>query len=190
MIKHVLANLLMLSLATGSTAQMTRLIPDFATAQYAGSIGFASIGVGYDVKARSRISLHYGYVPASLGGTLNIVAGKYAFVPMQLERSARLTIQPVAIGAMLTYHFGENFYSKWPSHRYPEGYYWWKSSLRFHVLAESSFTYTLSNSFFKTVSGYLEFNTNDLYAVSYALNTSGIHFFDIIKLGAGIRVRF
>jgi hypothetical protein len=56
--------------------------PDFVTGQYAGSIGYFSIGTGYDIfKHNARVSAHFGTVPKSQGGLLNIVTGKIFFVP-------------------------------------------------------------------------------------------------------------
>lgn len=173
-----------------SYGQGSDLFPDFVTIQYAGSIGYKSLGVGYELKDRARVSAHYGFVPASRGGILHIVTGKYLFTPITIEQSSKLNIQPLNVGAMITYHFGENFYTLWPSDRYPKGYYWWPSSLRLHLLLESAVTYHLNDSFFKSVSGYIEFNTNDLYVVSYALNVKSINFFDIVKSGVGVRLRF
>jgi hypothetical protein len=171
-------------------AQDSDLYPDFITIQYAGSIGYKSLGVGYEIKDRARVSAHYGFVPASRGGILHIVTGKYLFTPITIEQSSKLNIQPLNVGAMITYHFGENFYTRWPSDRYPKGYYWWPSALRLHLVLESAVTYQLTDSFFKSVSGYIEFNTNDLYVVSYVLNVRSINFFDIIKSGVGVRLRF
>jgi len=171
-------------------AQDSDLYPDFITIQYAGSIGFKSMGVGYEIKDRSRISAHYGFVPASRGGVLHIVTGKYLFTPVKIERSSRLFFQPLNVGAMITYHFGENFYTRWPRDQYPKGYYWWPSALRLHLLLESEITYELKDSFLKSVSGFVEFNTNDLYVVSYVQNVRSINFFDIVKSGVGVRLRF
>jgi opacity protein-like surface antigen len=165
------------------------LIPDFAVAQYAGSIGYASIGFGYSVSEKSRLSLHYGKVPACKGGPLDIIAAKFFCSPYTLSPSATILIKPVDLGFMVTYHFGDNFYTLWLD-RYPDGYYWWSSSTRFHLALESAVTYLLPNSFFKSITGYVEFNTNDLYMVSFVLNHKTIGFLDIVKAGAGVRIKF
>lgn len=188
----VFALLLLCVTTTGASAQgRSLLIPDFAVVQYADSLGYASVGVGYGLTKKIRGSLHYGFVPESKGGSLYILSTKFLFSPWTTKLNETFQLQPFDIGIMATYHFGDNFHDRWPS-RYPDGYYWWTSSTRFHLVAESSATYLIpaSRSFFKSVSGYIEFNTNDLYVVSFVQNTRSISFFDIVKSGVGMRVRF
>jgi hypothetical protein len=50
------------------------LVPDEAILQYAGSIGYLSVGGGYKLfkNERGNLDFLYGYVPASAGGRLHI----------------------------------------------------------------------------------------------------------------------
>lgn len=108
--------------------------PDFITAQYAGSIGYLSGGIGYDIlKNRARVTVHYGHVPKWKGGPLNIFATKFLYVPAVYQVTDRAAISPFDFGLMVSYHLGSNFRSRWPTHRYPERYYWWQTSFRFHL---------------------------------------------------------
>ncbi len=178
-----------LTITDAIAQQRSKIIPDFAVIQHAGSIGYASVGVGYDLTKKMRGSLHYGFVPEIKGGGLDILSAKFLYSPWAIRLNKNFQLSPCDFGVLTTYHFGEEFHDRWPS-RYPEGYYWWTSSIRFHLVAESSFTYLISNSIFKSVSGYIEFNTNDLYLVSFAQNNRSISFFDIVKSGVGIRMKF
>ncbi|MBL7877813.1 MAG: hypothetical protein JNL53_19260 [Cyclobacteriaceae bacterium] len=164
--------------------------PDFLVAQYAGSIGYASVGVGYDLGKKSRASIHYGYVPENKGGVLNIVTGKYSYSPVTIQPSSKYLIQPINVGGMISYHLGGDYYFRWPKHRYPTGYYWWSSALRIHATIESSITFQINDSFIKSITTYVEFNTNDLYIISYLQNIESLHLFDIVKTGVGVRVKF
>jgi hypothetical protein len=177
--------------ALHASGQRSRYLPDHAGLQYAGSIGYVSAGAGYDVMRKSaRMSFHYGFVPEAKGGRLNIVATKLAFKTMSFRLSERTRINPLDAGIMISYHFGSNFRSRWPNYRYPEGYYWWKTSLRAHLLVESFFTVDLKEKFFKSFTTYVEFNSNDLYIVSYLQNRSSLSLRDIVKIGYGVRMNF
>jgi hypothetical protein len=171
-------------------AQQPGLTPDFGTIQYAGSIGFISGGVGYDVFKRHQLSLHYGHVPERLGGPLHIVATRLMFNISSLRISEHVMISPFNAGVMVSYHFGSQFKSRWPSHRYPEGYYWWKTSLRAHLAAETSITLSLKEQRVQSVTAFVAFNTNELYLISFLKNTRSLGLADIIKVGYGMRVRF
>lgn len=185
---------LIVSMAVFVSAQAQKhgAIPDFGVVQYAGSIGYFSVGAGYDIfKDKGRMSLHYGYTPPAKGGPLNIIATKFFYEPFIINITDKVVLQPADIGLMISYHAGNNFSTSWPSHRYPEGYYWWKTSLRLHLALESSFTLIFDDkSFFKKFTGYAEFNTNELYVVSYVTNSHALSFADIIKIGIGARLNF
>ncbi|CAG4994177.1 hypothetical protein DYBT9275_01337 [Dyadobacter sp. CECT 9275] len=166
------------------------LIPDFATVQYAGSIGWLSVGTGYDIlKDRARLSVQYGYVPEPKGGPLHILSGSFVYEPFIIKPSTKMNINVLDTGIRFSYQFGEDFHFRWPG-RYPEGYYWWKTALRAHLITETSITWKSPESnFIKATTGYIELNSNDLYLVSYFLNTKSLSPSDIIKIGAGIRFK-
>lgn len=167
-------------------------VPDFFVIQHAGSIGFFSAGVGYDVlESKARFSTHFGSVPLKRGGILNVVSVKLFFKPTTLTVWNRVKFNPVDVGIIASYHYGDNFESRWPEGVHPKGYYWWHPALRAHVGMESSVTYECKKGHaFKSVTGYIEFNTNELYLVSYFQNMKSLTPGDIIKLGAGARIHF
>lgn len=165
-------------------------LPDFATLQYAGSIGFISAGIGYQLSGRSAISVHYGYVPESKGGSLNIVSGKFLVSTWTVPVAPGVVLRPVDAGLMVSYHLGEEFRSRWPSHRYPDGYYWWRTSLRAHLVTQTSLTFRLKEASIHSLTAYLELNTNELYLISLVKNSGALSVRDIIKVGYGIRADF
>lgn len=169
-----------------------RLVPDFAVVQYAGSIGYVSAGVGYDVlKSNARFSAHFGTVPANRGGKLNVISAKLIFIPATLTIWNRVKLNPVDIGVMGSYNYGDNFETSWPEGVHPRGYYWWNPAFRAHVAMESSVTYQFKKGHsLRSITGYVEFNTNELYFITFLQNTSTIGLWDIVKLGIGGRVRF
>lgn len=182
---------LAVSMFHAGLAQEKRYVPDFLTAQYAGSIGFLSIGAGYKVlKDNAMLSLQYGYVPERKGGKLNILSAKLLFNTGIVPLSPRTTFEPLSAGIMISYHFGSEFQSRWPGHRYPDGYYWWRTSLKVHVNTQTSFTYKLTSDRFESITGFLDLNVNELYLVSYLQNARSLSLRDIVKVGYGVRLNF
>ena len=182
--------LFMAVLPQQANSQNKGLKPDFYVAQYAGSIGYLSAGTGYDIfKSKGKFSLHFGSVPKSQGGPLNILAAKLFFEPKVVPVWSNMEINPFDVGIMLSYHFGENFKTNVPNYFSDNNYYWWNTSLRAHLAIESSFTVRLGKgSFVKGFTGYAEINTNDLYLISFIKNTHALKIQDIIKIGIGSRI--
>ncbi len=191
--KTIFFSLLLIHITYGCFSQQhNRALPDFGVVQYAGSIGYFSAGLGYDIfKSNARFSLHYGIVPPNVGGRLNIVSAKLIFKPVTFDLGKRLKLNPFDIGIMGSYTYGDDFKEEWPEGVHPEGYYWWNPAIRSHLAMESAMTYLFAKkNKLKAITGYVEFNTNDLYIVSFAKNTSSVSFWKIVKLGAGVRVHF
>ena len=157
--------------------------------QYAGSIGYLSIGAGYRVlKNKSVLSLHYGNIPEKFGGPLHIAAVKFYWEPIQI-RIGNFYLKPINPGAFLSYHFGDEYYLFLPRSKYPKLYYWWSSGLRIHPSLSHSLEYNTGRAI-QSIGIYLEWNTNDLYIASYFTNREYLKPGDIIKLGIGGFLRF
>lgn len=167
------------------------VVPDFGVVQYAGSIGYLSGGLGYDVfESRARLSFHYGEVPEIRGGQLRILSGKFLCVPLVAKLSDRIYVNPIDAGMIVSYHTGENFKSNVPDY-FEKNYYWWHTNLRFHVATEHAITFNFhEQNTLKRASLYAEFNLNDLYLVSFFTNTSSLGLHKLVKGGLGIRVGF
>lgn len=183
----------MLCCAIGVSEAQPRhtLLPDYVNIQHAGSVGWLSVGIDYDIlKGKGRLGGRFGTVPKSLGGPLRLVSTSLFYEPLTVPLSSRLVLNPVDVGVKMSYHFGDQFYTALPS-RYPEGYYWWKSALRFHLATQTALTWKLSNQHkIKSVTGYVELNTNELYLVSYIQNARSLRPSEIIKAGLGVRLKF
>jgi hypothetical protein len=188
----LLSSLVFLISFTSRAQRKYSAIPDFVTVQYAGSIGYFSAGVGYHVfKNKARFSTHYGVVPVNKGGHLNVVSTKFFFKPITLTIWNRVRMNPIDIGLMGSFHFGDEFETRWPEGVHPKGYYWWHPALRAHLAMESSVTYEFKKGHRLTsVTGYIEFNTNELYFVSFIQNMETVSLWDIVKIGTGARITF
>ncbi|WP_051291134.1 hypothetical protein [Pedobacter glucosidilyticus] len=172
------------------------LIPKSVITQYAGSIGYLSAGVGYNLNksGNSTLDIHYGHVPASKGGSLHIVTAKFAYRPFHIKINQHITLSPLNPGFFLSYHAGSNFDSTWDDNNYPKGYYWWSTAFRPHVSLSTELSLksekTLKSIGIKKLSFYSEFNTNELYFVSLFQNSKYLGLHDIFKLGFGSRIYF
>jgi hypothetical protein len=170
----------------------SRMVPDQAQVQYAGSIGFISVGAGYDLfHKKAELSAHLGYVPESLGGELTILALKFHYKPFSFKVGDRFIVQPFNPVFFPSYTLGQNFDFKFEKPQYRKGYYFWSSALRIH-LGASAEVKVLTNleSKIKSVSLYAETNTNDLYALSWFKNRTDMPFYSIFKLGYGVKMAF
>lgn len=170
------------------------LIPKDVTLQHAGSIGFMSVGFGYPVfkNQRGHLDFNYGFVPEKRGGALHVLSMKFNYRPWEIDIRDGIKLYPVNPGAFVTYHLGPQFDLYWDKDTYEEGYYWWSTALRPH-LSLSTEVQLDAKKLFKTdkikgLSVYSEFNTNELYMVSYFQNVGALSITDIFKLGIGLRI--
>lgn len=183
-----------LLIALGAYSQEKKrnvFIPNLYTLQFAGSIGFGSIGAGYaSTNDRFNLSLGYGYVPKSLGGRLDILHAKLVYKPFAMPLGNKLIWKPANPVFFLSYTINEGFYGNWPEHQYPKDYYWWNSAYRLHggLSSELSIPSAPQNKLIKNYTFYVEANTNDLYLASYLTNRNYLTIYDILKLGMGIKV--
>ncbi len=188
----LLAALLATGAARPAFAQFAeKMVPDFVQIQYAGSNGWMGVGAGYELFNRHlRTHLQYGFVPPDKGGRLHLFSGAIFYQPVRIKAATRLQVSPLDIGFKGSYQLGNDYFFNLPS-RYPPNYYWWKPAFRLHLATESALTYKLPrNSGIRSLSTYLQFNTNDLYLVSYVLNAGSLRIGEVVKAGIGLRVGF
>lgn len=178
-----------------SAQDLKFLIPDAAIVQYAGSIGYFSVGAGYEVFKNKRgvIDFNYGYVPASKGGELHIVTAKFAYKPFEIQLNGWGKFYPFNPGVFFSYTFHEDLPFWFSSNQYAPGYYYWSPALRPHLSftneIELSMAKIWKDSKIKKIGIYTEFNTNDYYLINYLQNTPTLSLSDVFKLGIGIRLK-
>ena len=111
--------------------------PHIVHLQYAGNMGFLSLGASYKfAKEKLTLGALGGYLPASIGGTrLGTLTIKFGYRPWLLDcnwKEKKWTIIPLVVGMNLIKTWGENIESKWPSY-YPDGYYPWNPSMNYAI---------------------------------------------------------
>lgn len=172
------------------------LIPQTALVQHAGSIGYNTIGIGYNLFGNKlgSLDLTYGHVPKSKGGKLDIFAAKFAYRPINVKLGEFGVLNVINPGAFISYHPGGKFHTTLDRDQYPAGYYWWSSAVRFHLSASTELRVNTPKKWSRTgieqISVYSEFNTNELYAVSWFINREHLPLRDIFKLGFGVKAYF
>lgn len=176
--------------ANGQQNGLKKLIPREFIGQYAGSIGFISLGANYSLaKKHIDVGLLYGYVPKSLGGRLDVLSLKFKYNPLELKLGDQHKLYPFNPTVFVSGTLNKHFYYKWPTNQYPKDYYWWNSALRIHLGFDVEYEYMLKgNQFVKFISLYTELNTNDLYLNSYFMNRKFLTLGSILKLGFGVKV--
>jgi hypothetical protein len=191
-----MALLLAVGTVKGFAQKLKSLIPDAATVQFAGSIGFISVGAGYELfhNKRGNLDFTYGYVPASKGGTLHIIATKFAYRPFKIKIKDVAKFYPLNPGLFISYTINKDLPIEFNKSQYEKGYYWWSPALRPHLSFSSEVELDTEKDWNKSqiesISIYAEVNTNDYYAINYIHNPNSLSIGDIFQVGLGLRVKF
>jgi hypothetical protein len=167
-------------------------VPDFAVAQYAGSIGFISAGAGYDIfKGKANIDVLVGYVPKFTGSEpLETITLKFTASPLRIRVNENVTVYPFNSGVYFCYTPGKEFSSDLPSW-YPDGYYWWSEAIRANIFIGGSVKIATDRLKAATyLTPYYEVGTNEIKLVSYIQNKGSLNIWTILHAGIGVRYHF
>ena len=171
------------------------IVPDHVKLHFAGEIGFLSPGAGYELfkKKNGELDVFGGFLPEAIGGD-NIVsiAGKFHYMPWKKEvLKNKYLLEPISLGVLVYHSFGEDLNKAKDDNLYPNGYYWWTVGTRFGPFFGSRITQEFKEpSFFKALTFYVEFGTNDLYFFSWKNNRSSIPLYQIWNSSIGLKARF
>ncbi len=165
-------------------------LPDYVKLQYAGGIGFMSVGVGYTFfKNRLDATIFYGYVPKTFSVTdLHSISLQFTGKLLKFDINKNIQILPLNFGWYAHHTFGREFWVSLPD-KYTKGYYWWSPGRNAGVFIGGEIKTKLLAS--KTpASGtafYVRVGSRGLYIASKAGNSS-IPLTDIIELGFGVAI--
>lgn len=166
--------------------------PHHVKTQFAGGIGFVSIGAGYaNKKEKLEADLFYGYVPESLGGvTIHAATAKFAWWPFKAIPMSKVALKPLAAGLLVNYTFGKQYFGFTPRY-YPFSYYDHPTSVHAGVFIGSQLqTKKKAKGPIKQWALYYELLTYDVELVSYLGNTHTLSPADIVTLGIGVKAKF
>jgi len=168
------------------------LLPEYAKLQYAGSMGFLSLGGGWDYGKEKHweTDLFIGFLPHYSTSKNKITFTlKQNYIPWKLDLSSRLMIEPLTTGIYLNTIWGRDFWVK-ELEKYPNSYYAFSSKIRINVFAGQRITYKFKEGrdYLKSVTFFYEVSTNDLYLLS-AVNNSYLKPKDYLVLSLGIKAQ-
>ena len=167
-----------------------RTIPTHAKAQYAGGMGFISVGWGWDYgrKCRWETDVMIGFLPKAYSDKFHTTFTlKQNYIPWSIRCCDRLAIEPLSCGIYFNFISGEDFWVREPD-RYPgDKYYNFTSRLRTYCYAGQRLTYYLKgNSLLRNITLYYELSANDLDIAAKFGNRS-ISFSDIFYFSFGVK---
>jgi len=163
-------------------------LPDYTKIQFAGNIGFLSIGIGYQLfNDGFNTELIYGYVPKAYAHTQIHTITTKNIVPLWRIHSPNFIFTPY-LGMTLSFETGNSTFVKLPS-QYPSGYY---STNAFHfcVLGGISAYYSFETT--KAIKGfafYVETVAVDSF-LWYELSSDQVRMSQILSLALGINFYF
>lgn len=171
-----------------------KLIPTHTVIQYAGSIGIASTGLGWDYGKRNQweTTVMLGYLPKYHSDKSKVTFTlKQNYTPWSLPlKGDRLRVEPLTCGMFFNTIFSEEFWVEEPD-RYPKGYYGFSTRVRTHLFLGQRLTHHFNgkNKRHKSITAYYELNTCDLYLASLFTNPDYLKLTDILHLGFGIKIQ-
>ncbi len=164
---------------------LKKLLPDHLKFQYAGGIGFLSIGAGYasrDQKLEGDI--FYGYLPQRIGGIrIHSLSGKFNWIPFHLTTKTKFKLEPLTAGFVINYNFGDQYFAFDPPN-YSYKYYSFPTAINSAIFVGSRITPPKP----KRLSLYYEILCFDRDIISMVDNPQSLHAFDIVTLSLGIRI--
>ncbi len=179
------------ALAQTSNNKLLHYLPNTANLQCAGSIGVASIGVGwqYGNNWNFETQVLAGYLPKfdsnSDHFTLTI---KQVISPFSIEINERLTFEPITMGLFICNTFGDPFWTIQPD-QYPDGYYDLSTGLRFNLFVGEQLNIHLNaNRVINEIGLYYEFNVSDMYVIADT-QSKYLNVFDYVNLSFGIKAK-
>ena len=187
-----------LLIISGAFAQDSTLIiikekpwykPDYAKVQFAGNVGFLSVGFGYKFFNNHLCSdILYGYVPASVSKAKEIhtITIKNT-IPIFTKEIRAITLSPIT-GFTVSYETGNNSFLKLPG-KYPKDYYS-TNAFHFTFFIGAKIHKDINNS--KRINGidfYFEVGTVDTY-LWYAIRSKEVNINQIFSSAIGINLYF
>jgi len=169
-----------------------KLLPHYTILQYAGNMGFLSVGTGYLFsKRRMALGLQLGYLPKSIGGaTIGTITIKYIYSPWEIKKD-EFFIVPLNVGMNLTNTYSNLVERRWPSH-YPKGYYPWIPALNFGFFIGSSIFYRFNkkDEYKNRLGLFYELGITSRLVELWYDNPDVVHIHNLYNLSFGLQYRF
>ena len=173
--------------ANDSVMQKRSPWPDHIKLQYAGGIGFLSLGSGYENRRKNlQADLYYGYVPEKLGGVdLHIITGKFTWLPIRTKKWKQLHIRPLTTGLAISYTPGNQYFLFDPEN-YPYNYYKYPTALTLGLFIGGQVQRPIGKRS-KSIGMYYELGSNERALSNFVLNSRTISITEVFHLALGAR---
>lgn len=183
--------LLVTGLVKAQQGRFSNLVPDHASFQFAGGIGFLSIGGGYKfLNKKIETDLYYGYVPESIGGIeIHSATLKAVWVPLKNVSVKNFYVTPLFTGLLINYTFGHQYFGFTPPN-YPYKYYGFPTAFRSAVVLGARAGLMLPKGHLHNLSLGLDFLSFDQEISGFITNPSTRRVEDLVTLGISIRGDF
>ena len=164
--------------------------PYQAKLQYAGSIGFLSVGFGRTFfREKLETDLFVGYLPERIGGDrIWTTALKTTFLPFKPVPLKSLDWQPLRTGLQLSYTFGDEYFIFEHHDKYRKGYYGFPTAVHLYLHLGGQVDFARVEKL-KRLGLYYEVNSSAEYLISYIQNPRYLGPGKIFNLALGMRVR-
>ena len=166
-----------------------RLLPTHCKLQYAGGMGVASIGFGWDYGRRNQweTDLQIGWLPKHYIG-----AGEgrpIVTFPWNIRCHRQLGIEPLSCGLYLTFIAGEEFWMQEPQ-KYGGPYYRFSTRMRAYIYVGQRITWYSRNprSLLRSIGFYYELSAKELDLLAKCTNRE-LSIADIFYFSFGVRVQ-
>lgn len=174
-------------------ARWQKMIPDHGKAQFAGSIGICSAGIGwtYGHSDQWETDVMIGFIPKYHSERAKITLTlKESYIPWTVGISrSRWYVQPLSCSLFLSSVLDESFWVDEPS-RYPKGYYGFSTRIRANMALGQRIMYKIPEQHRRhsqCISLYYELGACDTDICTF-IGDRCIKFRDILSLSIGLKV--
>lgn len=169
-----------------------QLIPRYQKAQFAGSMGLLSLGIGWEYgKNHWETDALFGFLPKFEDEEVKVTFTlKQNYIPWDIHLvKNQWSFAPLTTGLYMNSILDDRFWKREPR-KYPDRYYKFSTRIRFHVFMGQRITFHIPNPkrLHKSVSAFYELSTCDLYFIS-AVSNQSIRARDYLSLSFGIKLQ-
>lgn len=168
------------------------LIPTQHIIQYAGNMGFLSLGIGWNYGRHEQWETHllFGYLP-KYGSNRNKITMtiKETYIPWSIYSKGGWLFEPLTCGLYVNSVFGHEFWNKQPA-RYNDGYYPFLSTkYRWNIFFGQQVAKIVpynKRKLIKRITAFYEVSTCDLY-IRAIVQDDYVQLWDILSLSLGLK---
>jgi hypothetical protein len=175
-------------------SQWEKLIPTHTLVQYAGGMGFLSLGTGWDYGKNNQweTDVFLGFLPKYSTDKNKITFTlKENYIPWRKDFNDYFAYNPLVCGLYVNTIFDDDFWMSEPD-KYPNSsYYSFSTKMRINIYIGQRFTFKIppdKRVFAKEVSVFYELSSSDLYIVS-AVGNGYLKPQDYLRLSFGLRLQ-